>query len=117
MTDSGEKRRKARREALAGLSLFAFLAISMGSGAIYGFRYLPAHLGIDVDHSPSGWEAFWIVAIVIVVMVFLLYVGVVAWLLFARLFFSKAEVSRVAFHGAHTRFDRWLVDTAFRNQP
>ena len=116
MTDSGEERRKARRDVLAGLSLMASLAVSMGIGSIFACRDLPARLGIDMDRSVGGWEVVWLLAIAIVVVVFLIYVGVVVWLLFARLFFSKAEVSRVAFSGPHTRFDRWLVDTAFRNQ-
>jgi len=49
-------------------------------------------------------------------MVFLVYLGAIAWLLSARLFFSKAEVSKVIFYGPTTRFGRWLVDALFHQQ-
>lgn len=114
MIDPAESRRHAVREASAWLSFAIFLGTSMSIGAIFAFRVLPAQLGIDMDHHPMGVETLWIIGIVVLVMIFLVYVGAIAWMLFARVFFSKAEVSKVVFHGLSTRFDHWLVDTLFR---
>ena len=50
----------------------------------------------------GGVEAVWMFTVMVVAGALLIYVGAIAWLLFARLFFSKAEVSKVAFHGPHT---------------
>jgi hypothetical protein len=88
----------------------------MGLGSVFAFRDLPVRLGFDMQRRLVGWEMLWVTVIAILVMVFLLYLGAIAWLLFARLFLSKAEVSKVVFYGPTTRFERWLVDALFQQQ-
>jgi hypothetical protein len=114
MIESTHRRKHLGREALVWLSFAAFLMASMGFGSIFIFRDLPTHLGIDMQRRLVGWEILWVAGIVLVVEALLVYLGAIAWLLFARLFFSKAEVSKLVFYGPATRLDRWLLDVMFR---
>lgn len=85
----------------------------MSLGAIYAFRDLPAYFGFDMDRILAGWEVLLVVLVALVVMVALVYLAGIAWLLFAKIFFTKAEVSRVVFYGPTTVLERWLVDRFF----
>jgi hypothetical protein len=77
------------------------------------FRDIPQHFGIYTRRHLGGWEAFGLLIIVLGAITVLFYIGVIAWMLIAKLFLSKAEVSAVAFYGSATRFDHWLVDILF----
>lgn len=114
MTDLAVRRKKARREAYAWVSFALFLTASLMLGSIFVFRDLPAQLGIDMERRLIGWEPFVVLGSVLLVGIILVYIGAIAWLLFARMFFTKSEVSKVAFYRSNTRFDRWLVDSLFR---
>ena len=108
-----DKRRQARREAFAWLSFAAAVVASIGFGSVFAFRNLPSHFGVDMQRRLAGWELFGVIGVALVIVVFLVYLGAITWLLFARFFFSKLEVSQVVFHGPTTRFERWLVDVLF----
>jgi len=113
MNISTNERRKAGREAWAWLSFAVFLVASMSFGAIFFFRDVPAYVGFDMLQPMSGWGAVVGILVAILVMSALVYVGAICWLLFAKLFFSREEVSKVVFYGPTTRVERWLVDRLF----
>ena len=78
---------------------------------------LVAALNINLDRPIAGiGEALLIFLAAVSVMVVLLYIGIIAWMLFARAFFTKAEVEAIAYYGPHTRFDRWLVNTIYKDK-
>jgi hypothetical protein len=102
------------RETLARLSFAAFFGASVWGATVVILREVPFYIGTYVQRPLSDWEAAAVtVPSVIVVCLVLNYVGFIAWLLCAKLFLSKAEVSKVAFYHPPTRFDRWLVDSVF----
>lgn len=103
----------SRRQAFAWLSFLAFIVASMSFGAIYLFRDLPPRLGFDIDQALSGLEAAGAVLLSMLIMVFLLYLGATLWLLFARLVFSKREVTTVVCYGVTSPLERWLVNKIF----
>lgn len=113
MRISAQERKQARREALAGLSLMIFLGAIMYFGSLLLFRDLPAYLGYDTQRLLSGWEVLGALVIAILIIVFLVYLSVICWLVFAKLFFTRAEVLRIACYGPTTRFDHWLIDLFF----
>ncbi|MBT9166584.1 MAG: hypothetical protein DDT25_01275 [Chloroflexi bacterium] len=113
MTISTDERRQAGRETWAWLSFAVFLVASMGLGAVFCFREVPAYLGYDMQRTLSGWEVIGTTLVALLVMSALVYVAAVCWLLFAKLFFSRAEVSKVVFYGPTTPVERWLVDKLF----
>lgn len=116
MRTSAAERKEARRQALAGISLFVILGGVLYRGGVFLFRNVPDKFGYDMQRVLSGWEAVWFAAGALVAIAILLYVGVIAWLIFARLFFTRAEVLtvlRVAHYGQVTRFDRWLINRFF----
>ena len=85
----------------------------MSFGAIYAFRDLPLRLGFDIGRPLVGFEILAAVAIALIIMIFLLYVGAILWLLFARFVFTKDEVENIVYYGPTTPLERWLVNAAF----
>lgn len=113
MAISTEERKQAGREALAWLSFAVFLMATMGFGAIFLFRDVPAYLGYDMQRTLSGWEAIVTTVVALLVMCVLVYLAVILWLLFAKMVFTRAEVSKIVFYGPTTSVERWLVDRLF----
>lgn len=99
--------------ALPGLSLFIFVGLTLGGGFICVARYLLPILGIDLDQLAGGLGLLCILVAVIVLGVMLIYGAVVAWLFFAKLFFTRSQVEGVANWGPTSRFDWWLINTFF----
>lgn len=113
MTKSANERRDACRQAVAGLSLVVFLAAVMGIGGIFLFRDLPVYLGFDIERVLSGWELLGFGSLALIAIVILVYAAVTCWLVFARLFLTRAEVLKIACFGPTTGFDRWLINQFF----
>ena len=110
-----KERRQAARELFAWLSFFVFLGCSLFFGFVPVFDVLPARLGVvDTKGFIGLLQGLWLLGAALLVFVVCVYLGAIAWLLFARLFFSKVEVFRIVCAGPTTRFDRWLVEFLFR---
>jgi hypothetical protein len=113
MSPSINDRRQAYRDALAWLSLLAFFVATVAFGGILLLRDLPTYLGFDIQRPLVGWEVLWAIVVIFLIIIALVYLGVVLWLLFARLFLSRVEVSKVVYYGPTTRFERWLFNVLF----
>jgi hypothetical protein len=85
----------------------------MSFGSVFLFRDRPAYLGYDTLRVLWGWEALAAASVAVLSMGALVYVACVCWLVFATLYFTRAQVSKIVFHGPTTRFDRWLVNKLF----
>jgi len=113
MAISTNERKNAGRQALAWLSFAIFLVVIMGYGVVFFFRDVPAYFGYDMQRPLSGWEVVGTTVAAILVMCALVYVTAVCWLIFAKMFFTRTEVSNVVLYGMTTRVERWLVDKLF----
>ncbi len=111
----------ARRRAVLWLALLIFVGASMSFGAIWAFRDLPAAIGFDMSQKLELWQIPMFLVVCIFVMSALVYAGSVAWLLFARCFFSRAEVAPIVFRGPRvpwlSAFDDWLFNGIFPMPP
>jgi sterol desaturase/sphingolipid hydroxylase (fatty acid hydroxylase superfamily) len=100
-------------ELLAWLSFAVFLLAFLAFGSVFIYRTVPPLLGYDMSGPVSPVSAIAILAFGVLSVAVLVYLAAILWLLFAKLFFSRHDVSKVVFAGPTTRFDRWLVDTLF----
>ena len=99
---------------MAGLTLFGFVGASLYYGGLFTWRIVPSLLGIRGEEQIHGFrQATILIAALFVVIVVLIYAAVVAWLLFAKLFFVRSQVEAVARWGPTSRLDRWLIDRFF----
>lgn len=113
--DARTDRRAAGRETLAWFSAAAFLMVFLSYGSIGAYRGFVELTGFDMQRPVQLWELPLLLAGCLIVLGVLVYLSLVAWLLFAKLFFTRAEVSKVVFYGPTTRLERWLVDVLFPN--
>lgn len=121
MAHEENDRAVARRQAVLWFALLVFVGSSMFFGAIWAFRDLPAPIGFDMSQKIELWQIPIFLVVCIFVMSALVYAGSVAWLLFARCFFSRAEVAPIVFRGPRvpwlSAFDSWLFNAIFSIPP
>jgi RsiW-degrading membrane proteinase PrsW (M82 family) len=121
MEHDSNDRAAARRQAVLWFALLMFVGSSMSFGAIWAFRYLPIAIGFDMSEKIEPWQIPIFLVVSIFLMGALVYAGSVAWLLFARCFFSRADVAPIVFRGPRvpwlSAFDGWLFNVIFPVPP
>jgi len=109
-----EDRKQAARECLAWLTFLGFATTFLGFGSVLIFRKLFRFVGFDLHGKlASHWQLLAFLVAIMAIIIALFYLSAICWMFFARLFFTRTEVSRIVFYGPATRFDRWLLEKVF----
>ena len=104
----------ALREIMAGLSLVGFVILFLFCGSVFLFRDLPRLMGMDTAQPISGLPEAALLSVAAIVMVGILaYAGCIAWLMFAKLVFTRAEVLKIVTAKRASRFDFWLINKIY----
>jgi len=104
---------QAKRESLAWISFAIILVATMGFGAVFFLRDVPNYFGYNMQRELTGWGVVGVGLIGISVMSVLVYVAGILWLLLAKFFFSRDEVSKINYYGPTSPIERWLFNKFF----